>query len=287
MFPVDLLTALQRWIQLVLIVKPVLNEPALLLKGKHDQILCIADIHVGYEFALQQAGIRIPLQTKKLAEKILDLVRKTKAKSLIILGDVKHGVLSSSRRELLECKFLLEELSSSVTVKIVKGNHDVNLERVIPGNVVLHDSKGVLISDNVALLHGHAWPRAELLKADQIIIGHNHPVIEFKTSTGIRWTKPVWMEVQVERGKLALYAMKKAGRGDLASFNGSVSVMVMPAFNPLLGGLPVNLNTELLGPLLSSRIINHDDLSLTLLDGTYLGKISHLKGKKEASALKG
>jgi len=253
-------------------LKPMINEPALILSSKNLNVLCIADVHVGYEIALGQAGFRVPSQTVKLIEKIYDLTRKVNAKKLIILGDVKHGV-SMFRRELQECAFFLTEVSSFVDVEVVRGNHDFNIEKVLPKNVILHGSKGVLIQEcNVALIHGHAWPKPELLHAEQIVMGHNHPVVEFRDVSGARWLKPVWVETQLDRMKVALRLGKKQ-----LFINGLINILVVPAFNPLLGGVPINVNTELLGPLLSSKMINVDETSLTLLDATYLGKLSELK----------
>lgn len=253
-------------------LKPLLNEPALLLKSKSSNILCIADVHVGYEAALGQAGFRVPSQTEKLVEKVYELTKRINAKKLIIVGDVKHE-MASSKFSLQECASFLTQISSFVEIEIIKGNHDVGIEKTLPKNVVLHSSRGVLIPEcNVALIHGHAWPKIELLQAEQIIMAHNHPVIELKNGSGARWLKPVWMEAQLDKTKIASHFAGKE-----ACFNGLISMLVMPAFNPLLGGIPVNVDTELLGPLLSRKIITPDDISLTLLDATYVGKLSHLK----------
>ncbi|MEM3663096.1 MAG: metallophosphoesterase [Candidatus Jordarchaeales archaeon] len=253
-------------------LKPIINEPALIFSSKNSNVLCVADVHIGYEIALGQAGFRIPSQTGKLIEKLYNLTRKVNAKKLIILGDVKHGV-ASFRRELRECELFLTEVSSFVDVEIIRGNHDFNIEKFLPENVVLHSSRGVLLQEcNTALIHGHAWPKPELLQAEQIVMGHNHPVVEFRDVSGARWLKPVWMEIQLDRIKVTSQLEK-------TSFppNGLINILVMPAFNPLLGGTPINTDTELLGPLLSSKLINTNDISLTLPDATYLGKLGELR----------
>jgi hypothetical protein len=60
---------------------------------------------------------------------------------------------------------------------------------------------------------------------------------------------------------------------------GKLKVIIMPAFNDLLGGVPVNEkrpSDELLGPLLKNEFIDMEKSELYLLDGTFLGKLKNL-----------
>jgi metallophosphoesterase superfamily enzyme len=60
----------------------------------------------------------------------------------------------------------------------------------------------------------------------------------------------------------------------------SVSEMiVLPTFNDLLGGLPVNGDAPqtLLGPLFRKEAINMEDFEVFLLDGTFLGRVGFLR----------
>lgn len=258
-------------------LKQLLNEPALVFSYENTKVLCVADVHVGYEAALKQAGFRVPSQTEKLVEKIYNLVKRLNAKKLIILGDVKHE-MAPSKFTLQECSSFLNQVSSFIDVEIVKGNHDVGIEKILPKNATLHDSKGIFIAEcGISLLHGHAWPKPELLKAKQMIIAHNHPVIEIRDGSGAKWLKPVWMETQLDRMKLLSYISKKTPPVNDSINDGVINLLVMPAFNPLLGGVPLNVNNELLGPLLSRRLVDPDQISLTLLDATYIGKLSYLQ----------
>ncbi len=61
--------------------------------------------------------------------------------------------------------------------------------------------------------------------------------------------------------------------------------VMVPAFNRMLGGSPVNtIDGELLGPLVNSGLMNLDDAHLYLLDGLDLGKRSDLmvKGRDQS-----
>jgi hypothetical protein len=60
---------------------------------------------------------------------------------------------------------------------------------------------------------------------------------------------------------------------------GCPEMILMPTFNDLLGGLPVNGDApqSLLGPMLRRNAIKTDDFEVYLLDGTYLGKVGFLR----------
>jgi hypothetical protein len=57
-------------------------------------------------------------------------------------------------------------------------------------------------------------------------------------------------------------------------------VVIVPTFNDLMGGLPVNSETpkSLLGPLFRSGAVEIDDFDVYLLDGTFLGRVDFLRG---------
>ena len=64
---------------------------------------------------------------------------------------------------------------------------------------------------------------------------------------------------------------------------GSPEIIVMPMFNDLLGGLPVNSEPpdSLLGPLFRGKLVNMDKFDAYLLDGTFLGKVEFLRDRLE------
>jgi metallophosphoesterase superfamily enzyme len=66
---------------------------------------------------------------------------------------------------------------------------------------------------------------------------------------------------------------------------GSPELIVMPMFNDLLGGLPVNQEApeSLLGPLFRGGIVDMNQFDAYLLDGSYLGKVGFLRKRLEGS----
>lgn len=276
-------------LHLVKPIFPIVDAPALLVNFSNKKIMCIADLHLGYEFLLAQKGVVIPSQVDETKARILDLVELTNPDDLIILGDVKHNIFNVPSSEWRGVTKLLEEISGKTRVQIVLGNHDANLNLLLPKNILVHSSKGFLIVDDdvkVGLIHGHAWPKPDLLQADYIITGHNHPVIEMRDELGGKWFEPVWLEVQLSREKIvAPFAGDLGSRG--ASFSsedsksalvqiGNPKIIVMPAFNPLLGGVALNRpEINFLGPILSSNFVEKGTAKVKLLDGTFLGSLEN------------
>jgi uncharacterized protein len=223
-----------------------LTEGALLF-GKN---LVIGDLHLGIEYEFAQQGVTIPTQTKKVQSRIDKLIEQTKAKHLIFIGDVRHKIPLPSKQEQQELPGFFNHFLRSVEVSVVKGNHDGGIESLLPKKVNVYSSSGFVIG-NICLTHGQAHPVEG--SYDTIVIGHLHPNIEF-FSEGIRMSEAVWMKTTIGEKKL----------------------IVMPAFNHLLGGYSINQkNYKKLGPLLKKA--DFDNADVFLLDGTLIGKLKDLR----------
>jgi len=241
----------------------VQDTPALLL-GK---ILIIGDIHIGVEREYRDSGLYIPSQTGKILENVKNLVEKTRAKKIIILGDVKHNIPGTSSQEERDIPVFLEKLSEYAEVEVIPGNHDGDLKRILPEKIKLHPSKGIGL-DDIYLIHGHTWPEKEFLKAKILIMAHIHFHIEFKDKLRYRWTEPVWVKTVLDKRKIAkrFGEVKKLPR-----------IIIIPAFNRLVGGMCVNKETEekdFISPVF--RCCDKKISELYLLDGTYLGMLKNL-----------
>lgn len=256
-----------------MIPKFVINERALLI-GRN---LAIADLHIGLEQELSEAGIRIPSQTEKMLERIKNLIKKTKADRLVLLGDIKHETKGISLQEYDELTRFLEELSKKVKIDVVPGNHDGDIRKIVPAKVTIHEAKGFSMG-NIYVCHGHAKPKEDVLECDYIIISHNHPAIEFIDKLGSRFVEPAWIKSAIHRKALAKsLSPKQKSDGDNDKVN-TLELVIIPAFNRLVGGMPFNTlgKEELLGPII--RVMDLDKADAYLLDGTYLGKIRKLRG---------
>jgi len=269
-------------------------HPALLLEAS-QRILMASDLHIGLEHELSKMGINLPNQAERILGELLSLVEEHKPNRVVLLGDIKHAVPITSFQERREIpRFFSRLLEEVEAVDVVRGNHDANLQQLLPEGVAIHPSRGLLLDEDgykVAVIHGHAWPYPKLLTADLLLMGHNHPTVLLRTPSGVRLSQRVWVKGRCDGSKLAEAYLNQMGVkavGDprevfkerLGFEVGDPEMILFPAFNDLLGGLPINAESpkSLLGPLLRTGAVDIEDFEVYLLDGTYLGKVSFLRG---------
>lgn len=275
----------------------LLPHPAALLKSGKTSTLLIADPHIGWEMELQEKGIHVPSQTSKLLNKLTAILTYYKPDALVVLGDVKYSVVSSEFGEWRDVPEFFKQLKPHVSeISVVRGNHDANLEPLLPESVKLLPATGAILGD-VGVFHGHKWPSPELLGCKTLVMGHLHPVVVFKDPTGCKMTRQVWMRANVDSKALARILLRKSNIKVAGSVEETLQkhfgvelkaseLYIMPSFNDFLGGRPINesrprkeIGAEaLIGPVLRSEAVGVDDLEMYLLDGTYLGTLSQLRG---------
>jgi putative SbcD/Mre11-related phosphoesterase len=247
-----------------ILVTPVYGHRALSL-GK---TLVVADLHIGIEHELRGRGVSVPSQVHAIKRSLFSIIERTTPKELIILGDVKHNIPSTSLQEYREVPQLFDYLSDLVEITIVKGNHDGNLEKLLPDYPILD----YLEREGVLLAHGHAWIKAKNVDANFVVLAHSHPAVAFVDQFSRTIKEPAWIKGRFNENILNHYRVR-----NIPEF------IVMPAFNPLITGMPFNRNSkkELLGPYFRSGVIDLESAHAYLLDGTDLGEISGLKASNE------
>jgi len=266
--------------------------PAMLLEGE-ERVLVATDFHLGIEYELAKMGINIPYQTERILGELLGLVREHRPERLLLLGDIKHGVPVTSFQEKREIPRFFSALQEEVElIDVTRGNHDANIQRLAPEGVTIHPSRGFLIGEGfrVAAHHGHAWPNPRLLGADLILMGHSHPTVLLNTPLGVRISQRAWVRGGCEGRAMARAYLEQEGaraEGDpLEAFEkryhvqvGDPQMVIMPTFNDLLGGLPVNSEApkSLLGPLLRTGAVEIGGFDVYLLDGSFLGSVGFLR----------
>ena len=241
---------------------PVPDTPAILVDG---DTLAIADVHIGIEAALQDAGVFLPSQTRKLARRLRAVLDATGARRLVLLGDVKHFIPGVSPLERRDIPIFFNEILDAVDeVHIAAGNHDALIRPYVPEAVTIHRPAGFRLGD-VGFVHGHAWPAKSVMEAKVLLMGHNHPAVVFVDALGGKSVQPCWMRVPFRRKHTRYPKMPK-------------EAVCVPAFNELCGGTPVNdVKAKLLGPLVREDVIRLDRARLHLLDGTDLGTLPSLR----------
>ncbi len=277
-------------------IKPIQPYPALLLRRKSERVLVVADLHIGWEAPLTQKGVHVPSQTPKILDKILRLIKTCEPTRIIFLGDVKHAIAKVEMEEWRDVPDFFEALEKKVAdIQVIPGNHDGNLEPLLPETIKILPSTGVVFG-NVGLFHGHAWPAPELLGCRSLVTGHLHPMVAFRDPMGFRITRQVWVKAACNGQRLAKSVFNRLGVKVNANpsvvlldqFNVRLRVsqlFIMPSFNEFLGGQPINKrklgkgakSRAFIGPVLRSGSINLDDAETYLLDGTFLGNVNQLK----------
>lgn len=241
-------------------IQPVFGIPAL----KVGSALVIGDMHIGVESHLRAKGFHLTSHTSNMHESILEAADDD-INRLIVIGDVKDSVPGSTKQEYVEIPDFFESLFERFDrIDVVRGNHDTQIEEFLPPRVRIQPATGMKL-DSVGLAHGHVWPSREVMGNDVLILAHNHPTVMFKDGIGRCTTEPCWV-----RG------------GFKATSDPRFPILprmfiIVPAFNRMLGGSPVNTEKdELLGPVLNSDLLDLDGAHLYLLDGIDLGRRSDL-----------
>jgi putative SbcD/Mre11-related phosphoesterase len=270
--------------------------PALLLRRRSERVLVVADLHIGWEAPLTEKGVHVPSQTPKILEKILQLIKTCNPTCLIFLGDVKHAIAKVRMEEWHDIPNFFEGLEKEVSdIRVVPGNHDGNLEPLLPEAVRILPSTGEVFGD-IGLFHGHAWPAPELLGCRSLVTGHVHPMVVFRDPMGFRITRQVWVKATCNGDLLTKSLLEHLGVKTNVNpskmlrdhFNVRFKVsqlLIMPSFNEFLGGQPINKRKMgkgvrsriFIGPVLRSGSINIDDAEAYLLNGTFLGTVYRLK----------
>jgi len=241
-------------------IQPIQNEPALFIKEK--KILVIADLHIGIESELKEHGVNTESQTQKILNHFISIFKKYKPETIIILGDIKHNIPTSTIQERKDVKNFLNQIKDIAKVYIVPGNHDGNIARITPEEITIQPSDGFCI-ENVGFIHGHRWPSTQVISCDQVITAHTHPTVMLIDRLEYKTFEPCWV-----KGK---FIEKKAE--EKYKIKSNAEVLFIPAFNPLCGGIAVNKD-GIVGPI--GKLLEISELEIYLLDGTSLGAIKNL-----------
>jgi uncharacterized protein len=155
-------------------------------------ILAIGDLHLGFEYQLQQSGLIVPeKQVKEIKEElkqIFDDIKEKgfKIKKIIFLGDIKHS-FSYQWKEKNYFKEILNFLKQHIEEKdiyLIKGNHDT-IDYSFSDKL-----KDYCIKGDIAFTHGHIlFPEVFADKIKTIVMGHLHPSIMISDKHGIKREK--------------------------------------------------------------------------------------------------
>lgn len=243
-------------------VRIVPSQPALMLEGK-NRILVITDLHIGFESSLFANNISVGKNTtiQETITSIEEILEKTKANSLVLLGDIKSSIKSISKNEWSDVPLFLKKMNDKVDTILVPGNHDANIQKLVPDGVTQVSSAGLVIED-ILLTHGHTIPSENFSSVDKIIMGHVHPVF-FQDESVING-KRVWISIIADKQQI------------FPSTSGQVEITVVPSFNKYFYATHKKQYKKSISPILE-KIKKVKSAKIITLDGTIIGDESIIK----------
>ena len=78
-------------------------------------------------------------------------LKKYKPKKIILLGDIKHNIPSSTIWERRDVKNFLKTIEEFGSVHVIPGNHDGNIKKLTSEKTIVHPSDG-LVFDNIGFV---------------------------------------------------------------------------------------------------------------------------------------
>ena len=266
----------------------LLEDRGLIIRSNSVSALIISDLHLGIEEEIsEEKGIHFPLQDTIIIERVKSLVRKYELSRLYITGDIKHTILTDIPYNWEILPEFMQSLTEIVETVVIPGNHDGDLESLLPRSIELVDVHGIVIGtgdDKVGLYHGHSWPAPELLEASLIIAGHSHPsVSRFRTVS-----RPEIGRSDRRRyaGSVPVVLNSKLRKNCVRQFLGMLEIpednkatlTTLPSFNQLISGIAVNSpRSEFQGPVFENSCVDILDTEVFSIDGLFLGTIGWMR----------
>jgi len=188
-----------------------------------ENVLVVADLHLGCEAALEYEGLSIPrVQTRKIESYLHRMIGSISPNRLIVAGDLKHNFSRNLIQEWQDVGRFVRSLRGKVPIEAVKGNHDNYLGAILAEHGI--PLRKELTIGGHRILHGHTGSSTTL----PTIIGHLHPSIRISDSIG---------------GSLKDHCFL---------FNRKLGMLILPALSIVTPGMDVlrNISSDRASPLL-------------------------------------
>ncbi len=232
------------------------SKPALILEGEKKSLI-VTDIHIGFENTLASNEIFIGKNStiNETIQELLEIIDKEKPDSVVLLGDVKSSIKSISRNEWDEVPMFFEKIREKCDVILVPGNHDANIQKLVPDNISMISSTG-MVDENILLTHGHTMPSENFSHVDKIIMGHIHPVF-FQEDSIINGQR-VWISIKTEKENI------------FPNKSGELEIIVIPSFNKYFYATHRKKYKKSISPIIN-KIKSISRARIVTLDGTIIG----------------
>ena len=257
---------------------PINSHAALTLEYVNEdselkKFLVISDLHIGSEIDLIKKGININSSqiSQDILKEIKDLQNTYSFNGIVILGDLKSTITHISKNEWDTIPSFLKQLSIDMEeVFLIPGNHDANINLLVPESIIVCNTSGLIMEDTL-LIHGHTIPEKTKFNIKKIIMGHVHPI--FINPNSVIHGKRLWIYLKVK--KESIFGLQTKG---------IIEVIVVPTFNKYFYSLrspykEFKSSSTSISPLIKKLIKNDAILSglLFTLEGSLVGGIKEIQ----------
>ena len=218
---------------------------------RKERALVISDLHLGYEGALQEAGVAIPRRQKGIMlERLGRLLDRYEPERVVVNGDFKHEFSRNLEDEWKDVQDVLDFLHRRTTPVLVRGNHDNYLMQILSRRGL--DLLRKFEIGGFTLVHGHDDPGV----SGPLVLGHEHPAVKLRDDLGATFSLPAFVVLD--------------------------DLILLPAFSPLALGVDVTERPKL-SPLLQfvdlspARVYAIDD-AIGLLEFGRVGDLQRAQG---------
>ena len=271
---------------------PINSHAALLLEyvnkdSELKKFLVISDLHIGSETELIKKGINIDTSqiSKDILKEIKDLKNTYSFNSIIILGDLKSSITHITKNEWDTIPFFLKQLSIDMDeVFLIPGNHDANINLLVPESVIVCNTTSGLVIEDTLLIHGHTIPKKTKFNIKKIIMGHVHPI--FINPNSVVHGKRLWIYLKVKKEAIFGLQTTTTTTGTSSSSSSSsdiIELIIVPTFNKYFYSLRSHYreskSTISISPLIKQLIKNDAILSglIFTLEGSLIGDIKEIE----------
>ena len=147
---------------------------------KDYNAIVIADVHIGFEEALNKQGLLVPrMQFRDQIKRLESIIGKKRFQTIVINGDLKHEFGTISGQEWRETLAFLDFLAKhSERIVLIKGNHDTIIGPIAgKRNIEVAD---YLVLGDILICHGHKIVKKAVPGIKTIVIGHQHPAVSIR-----------------------------------------------------------------------------------------------------------
>jgi len=232
------------------------SKPVMILEGKKKNLI-VTDFHIGFESYLRLNEIFIGKNTsiKETIDELSNIIDSEKPDSVILLGDIKSSIKTISKSEWDEVPLFFESIVKKCEVVLIPGNHDANIQRLVPKNISMISPTGMVL-ENILLTHGHTMPSKNFSHIDKIIMGHVHPV--FFQDDSVLNGQRVWISIKAEKHNL------------FPDKSGEIEVIIIPSFNKYFYATHKKIYKKSISPIIE-KIKQISSARIITLDGTIIG----------------